>query len=99
MLKKLCGAAALALVLLCLAATLVGQVTTGTILGTIHDASGAAVSGAKVTITDNSKGTTTTYQTDETGTYNAPFLIPGTLGECRKRGLQTRCLAERRIGR
>ena len=57
---------------------LLGQVTTGTILGTIHDASGAAVVTAKVTITDRAKGTTTVYETDQNGDYNAPFLIPGT---------------------
>jgi hypothetical protein len=55
-----------------------GQVTTGTILGSVHDTSGAAVSGASVTITDTGKGTVTTYQTDDAGNYNAPFLIPGT---------------------
>ena len=69
---------------LCLAALLFtcthvwGQVTTGTILGSVHDPAGAAVAGATVVITDLSKGTTTQYQTDQAGAYNAPFLIPGT---------------------
>ncbi len=31
-----------------------------------------------MTITEINKGTTSTYQTDDTGNYNAPFLIPGT---------------------
>jgi Carboxypeptidase regulatory-like domain/TonB-dependent Receptor Plug Domain len=55
-----------------------GQVTTGTILGTIRDSSGAVVPGATVTITDTAKGTVSTYTTDANGDYNAPFLIPGT---------------------
>ena len=79
MLKKLHGLAVMGL--LCLvfsSSSLWCQVTTGTILGTIHDSSGAALAGAKVTITDNSKGTTSVYQTDDAGTFNAPFLIPGT---------------------
>ncbi len=56
------------------------QVTTGTIVGTVHDASGAVVPGAKITITNLQKGTSLVYQTDQTGYYNAPFLIPGAYG-------------------
>ncbi|HTZ60406.1 MAG TPA: carboxypeptidase regulatory-like domain-containing protein [Acidobacteriaceae bacterium] len=55
-----------------------GQVTTGTILGTVRDSTGAVVPGATVTITDTAKGTVSTYTTDSSGDYNAPFLIPGT---------------------
>ncbi len=54
-----------------------GQVTTGTILGTVSDPSGAAVVNATVTITEVDKGTTVTRQTDETGSYSVPFLVPG----------------------
>ena len=32
------------------------QMTTGSILGTVHDSTGAVVAGAKVTITDTGKG-------------------------------------------
>jgi hypothetical protein len=56
----------------------VSQVTTGSILGTVRDATGAVVSNATVTITDTGKGTTSTKQTDASGDYNVPFLIPGT---------------------
>src|ERR1700733_14704820 len=56
----------------------VGQVTTGSILGTIHDATGAVVPNAKVTVSDTGKGTTSVHQTDSDGSYNVPFLIPGT---------------------
>jgi Carboxypeptidase regulatory-like domain/TonB-dependent Receptor Plug Domain len=55
-----------------------GQVTTGTILGTVHDSTGAVVAGAEITITDTGKGTVSTYKSDDNGEYNAPFLIPGT---------------------
>ena len=78
MLKKLCGASALALLSLLFSTAAWSQVTTGTILGSVRDSSGAAIPAAKVTITDNAKGTTTDYQTDQAGAYNAPFLIPGT---------------------
>ncbi len=54
------------------------QVTTGSIQGTVHDASGAVVAGATVTITDTGKGTTSVKQSDGEGNYNVPFLIPGT---------------------
>ncbi|HEY8461949.1 MAG TPA: carboxypeptidase-like regulatory domain-containing protein, partial [Blastocatellia bacterium] len=53
------------------------QVTTGSILGTVKDNSGAAVRGARVTVTDLARNATTSYTTDSEGNYNAPFLIPG----------------------
>jgi hypothetical protein len=53
------------------------QVTTGTILGTVTDPSGAAIVGANVTVTDIDKGTVVTRKTDETGSFQFPFLIPG----------------------
>ena len=53
------------------------QVSTGTIVGTVTDANGV-VPGATVTVRDVNKGTSTTYVTDETGAYTAPFLTPGT---------------------
>jgi hypothetical protein len=54
------------------------QVTTGTIAGSVKDEQGAAVPGAKVTITEVNKGTVGTYMTDADGSFQAPFLIPGT---------------------
>src|SRR3979411_301185 len=56
----------------------IAQVTTGSILGTVHDATGAVVPNATITITDTAKGTISTKQTDASGDYNVPFLIPGT---------------------
>src|SRR5687767_12642512 len=54
------------------------QVTGGTITGTVKDQQGAAVPGARVTITEVDKGTVSTYTTDAEGAFVAPFLIPGT---------------------
>jgi hypothetical protein len=63
--------------ILWMAAAAAAQVTTGTIVGTVRDADGV-VPGATVTIREVTKGTSATYQTDETGSYSAPFLVPGT---------------------
>jgi hypothetical protein len=54
-----------------------GQVTTGTILGTVTDSSGAAVAGASVSVVEVNKNTTSRTVTDETGTFNVPFLVSG----------------------
>lgn len=53
------------------------QVTTGTIVGTVTD-SGGVVPGAVVTVRNVNRGTTTAFTTDESGSYTAPFLVPGT---------------------
>src|SRR5262249_33236129 len=66
-----------ALLALCLIAGARAQVTTGSILGTVKDNSGAPVKGARVIVTDLARSATTSYTTDEEGNYNAPFLIPG----------------------
>ncbi|WP_446742896.1 carboxypeptidase regulatory-like domain-containing protein [Silvibacterium acidisoli] len=54
------------------------QMTTGSILGTVRDASGAVVAGATVTVVDNGKGTSKSDVSDAQGEYNIPFLLPGT---------------------
>jgi Carboxypeptidase regulatory-like domain/TonB-dependent Receptor Plug Domain len=53
------------------------QVTTGTLVGTVRDPSGI-VPGATVIVREVNRGTSSTYVTDETGSYTAPFLAPGT---------------------
>jgi hypothetical protein len=68
------------LVTTCLSLAAVGagaQVTTGTIVGTVSDSNGV-VPGATVNIREVNKNTTSGFVTDETGTYTAPFLTPGT---------------------
>src|SRR5579864_3120970 len=54
------------------------QSTTGRILGTLTDQSGAAVAGAAVVVTDIQRGTSRTLTTDESGDYAVPDLQPGT---------------------
>jgi hypothetical protein len=67
--------------IVCLALTisvpLFAQTTTGRILGTVSDPSGAAVAGAKVVITDVQRGAERTVTTDASGEYAAPELQPG----------------------
>ncbi len=56
----------------------VAQSTAGRILGTVTDQSGAAVAGATVTVTDIERGSARSTSTDESGSYVAPGLAPGT---------------------
>ena len=53
-----------------------GQAVYGSILGTVTDPSGAAVSGAKVTVTSQTKNVSTETTTNESGNYSATHLIP-----------------------
>src|ERR1700736_6382155 len=52
------------------------QAVYGSIFGTVTDPQGAAVSGAKVTVTDKNKGTTEQTTTNESGNYSVTHLIP-----------------------
>jgi hypothetical protein len=68
--------------LLCLAHSLSAQdaqaqQSTGTIVGTVHDSSGALIPSVTVTITD-SKGQSQTATTDDQGSYTLASLAPGT---------------------
>src|SRR5687768_8580187 len=58
-------------------AAALAQVTTGTLVGTVRDPNGI-VPGASVTIREVNQGTANTYVTDESGSFTAPFLTPGT---------------------
>jgi hypothetical protein len=64
--------------LLVFSVSALAQSTTGRILGTLTDQSGAAVAGATVVVTDVQRGTSRTATTDESGAYAAPDLQPGT---------------------
>ncbi len=69
--------------LLVLALSLTGlpalaQSTTGRVLGSVTDQSGASLAGATVVITDTQRGTSRTLITDASGEYVAADLIPGT---------------------
>src|SRR5579872_4903098 len=62
---------------LLLCVPLSAQTTAGRILGTVADSSGAAVAGAKITITDVQRGSTRSLNSDPAGLYFAPDLMPG----------------------
>ncbi|HXX00298.1 MAG TPA: carboxypeptidase-like regulatory domain-containing protein, partial [Candidatus Acidoferrales bacterium] len=64
--------------LVLLAVPSLGQSTAGRVLGTITDQSGAAVAGATVVLTDVERGTVRSLSTDQSGTYVAADLQPGT---------------------
>src|SRR5439155_26504521 len=61
--------------LLC-TSTASGQAVYGGIVGTVTDPQGNAVAGAKVTVTNISKGTTEEAVTNESGNYSVTHLIP-----------------------
>src|SRR4051812_25914400 len=54
--------------------------TTGTILGTVTDASGAIVPGAEVAVTNVATGEARKFTTDSFGSYVFPELKPGSYG-------------------
>src|SRR5882672_1473254 len=60
------------------ASTTVGQAVYGSIIGTVTDPQGNAVSGAKVTVTSITKGTSDETTTNESGNYSVIHLIPDT---------------------
>ena len=66
----------LALTLLACAFSL-AQGTTSRVTGVVTDNSGAAVSGATVTLTDEGTNTSVTTQTSESGTYTFDLIQPG----------------------
>src|SRR5438128_6823518 len=66
-----------ALTLVCLLVVPVFAALTGDIEGTVLDAAGAAVLGAKVTIKSVSTGATRTVLTSESGEYSAPQIDIG----------------------
>src|SRR5256885_4246544 len=68
---------AVALVLLLNAASTFGQSSTGTIVGTIRDSSGAVLPGVTVTIRNEGTNATRDVVTGASGDYSAPLLPPG----------------------
>src|SRR5438046_851039 len=55
-----------------------GQAVYGSIIGTVTDPSGAAVPNAKVTVSNERKGTSETTTTNADGNYSVTHLIPDT---------------------
>ena len=60
-----------------LTSSLHAQFENGSVVGTIHDASGAVVAGATVTATNNATGVTTKTTSDGQGDYEIPSLHVG----------------------
>jgi len=57
---------------------LIAQVTSGSINGTVKDATGGVLPGATVTVSNPSTGVTRTVSTNDTGEFVVPNLPPGT---------------------
>ncbi|HYL34595.1 MAG TPA: TonB-dependent receptor [Bryobacteraceae bacterium] len=73
------GSWAILFTLFLLGATLApAQIDTGSIVGTVKDSTGAVVSGAKVTITNEGTGVNNTTTTNPVGEYVVPSLKVGT---------------------
>src|ERR1700738_56212 len=69
--------AVLILSLVAVVPSVVAQITSGAITGVVTDASGAAVSGADVTVTSTQTGATRTATTSAEGTFGFQELSPG----------------------
>jgi len=63
--------------LLSVSQTLSGQAVNGTLLGTVNDTTGAAVSNAKIVATQTSTGAIHETTTNESGNYTFPDMRPG----------------------
>ena len=55
-----------------------GQAVYGSILGSVTDPTGAAVNGAKVTVTSQTKNVSPEATSNESGNYDVTHLIPDT---------------------
>src|SRR5262252_4446433 len=69
-----------AAIVLCIAfgtSLILSQVGTGTILGVVHDSSGALIPGVSITVKHVDSGYTRNAITSETGSYNVPLLPVG----------------------
>ena len=77
--QKCCSVSVLIAMLFLLAVSSLAQTaaSTGSIVGTVTDPSGAVVAGAKVTISNTATGQVITTTTSSTGTYASGALTPG----------------------
>jgi hypothetical protein len=66
----------LSLLLTAYALNIFAQAGIGAISGTVRDASGAVVPGAKVTVANESKGIRREMETNDAGLFSAPALVP-----------------------
>src|SRR5262245_27756956 len=78
---------------------LAAQAVSGTVLGNVRDASGAAVANAPVLITSPGTGTNRSVQTNAEGEYQAPSLPPGVYSvSVEMRGFKKTTLAGLQLG-
>src|SRR5580692_11481227 len=75
--RKLAFALVAALVLFALPAAFAQTITTGDVVGTVKDTTGAVVPGATVTLKSLDFGDTRTVATDSVGAFRFTFLKPG----------------------
>jgi hypothetical protein len=67
-----------------------GQATSGNIIGTVSDPSGAVIGGVQITVTNAGTGVSATVQSNESGNYEITHLLPGTYKvSFSKQGFQT----------
>ena len=74
----LCALFASIVAALCSASPASAQAVNATMLGTVTDASGAAIAGAKVSLIEANTGVSYNATTNESGNYTFPDLPPGT---------------------
>jgi len=55
--------------------SVVAQVTTGTISGTVSDSTGAVMAGAKIVVQNEDTGMTRTATSDSSGRYQRPLCL------------------------
>ena len=75
--RALVSVAASAVMLFAITFPAHGQISNGTILGSVADKQGAKVPGAKILVTNSDTGTSVTVLSDEQGTYTANDLAIG----------------------
>lgn len=75
--QLLARVSALSLAIVCLTSIAVAQFDSATVLGTVRDANGAVVAGAKVTIKNIATGITASALTDTNGDYQFPSVKIG----------------------
>jgi len=76
--KTLVMIAGLLTINLILSGVSMGQIKSGTIVGTVSDAGGAAIPGASVSVINQETNVTLTAVSDESGSFTVPYLAPGT---------------------
>ena len=63
--------------MLAMVSVIYAQESRGTIVGRVIDSHDAGIADARVTITNIDTGIVTTLQTNDSGSYVAPLLLPG----------------------